>query len=333
MKKTAINISLFFLFAFLLYLVSGVFLTCNKPINSKNVLLEGWLHPNAVEESVKYIKENNIDSVFVVEMKNPDLQNITDFAELNKSERLKKSYNRYGLYWNGTLGFEIPTRKLEDSISIQLKMHGNKNLGYFPHYKILVNSSFLASGFSTDVDSIYQFTTKDITSDSLTYLFINFDNDIKSLYGDRDLFVSDIMINSLAVDSLATNEFFIFGDKTLGNLLCSEGVNLKFYLSELGYDSSRIKLIQTNYQRPNRTLALAKGAKKYFQNSKIENINILTTNTHSRRSYINFKNCLENINVGCIPRGDEILRKESSVYNCIDDRVSLILTWIYWWFH
>jgi hypothetical protein len=91
--------------------------------------------------------------------------------------------------------------------------------------------------------------------------------------------------------------------------------------------------VEVNYHPINKSLALAKGAKKYFDKTEIKNINIITADKHSGRSYLNFKNCLEeNIEVGCIPVKRDIPEK-TSLYDGIDERVSLLVTWMYWWFH
>lgn len=331
MKKTIFIVSGVMLFIILLYLISGIFLIYKKTVNSPYVLLEDWISYSIIEDASNYIVKNNIDSVFVVGMKN--LNNSINLQEINKTRKLEKKRNTYAMYWSGILGFEIPTEKLKETFTLHIKMRGTRDIKHFPHYKIFVNKQLISTGFVNETDSVYEFNIPNYITDSLTYILINFDNDIATSQGDRNLYISDIYINTMNIEALTTKNFFISDTlKTIMDFV-SNANNIKNYLKDLGYDSSKVKLIEVNYDSFNKTLALAKGAKIYFSNSEVKNINIITAKNHSRRSFLNFKNCLEKkVKVGCIPRKDDTQNKFSLPVG-IDERISLILTWIYWWFH
>jgi hypothetical protein len=330
MKKTAFIISGIVLFLILFYGISGVFLSYKKPVDSPYVLLEGWTTYAIVDDALKYIVENKIDSVFVVGMKNSNTS--VGLHEIDKTRKLKKNGNTYAVYWDGILGFEIPSEKLQESFTLHVKMRGTSDINHFPHYEIFVNTGLIGSGFVNEKDSDYEFILSKSIADSLTYILINFDNDKLTSTGDRNLYISDIYIDSLDIDSLTTDNFFIYNIIDPNNYYIPKLNTIKYYLGDLGYDTSRVKLVEVDYDSFNKTLALAKGAKKYFSHTEVKNINIITANKHSSRSYLNFKNCLEeNIEVGCIPENSEI--QEKSLFAGIDERVSLLSTWIYWWFH
>ncbi|MCK5705776.1 MAG: hypothetical protein KAI29_31720 [Cyclobacteriaceae bacterium] len=331
MNKAAVFTSGLVLFIILFYMISGLFLTYNKPVKSPYVLLEDWISYTIAEDASNYIFENNIDSVFVVGMKNSNTS--VSLHEIDKTEKLKKNGNIYAMYWGGILGFEIPSEKLNESFTLNIKMRGTSYTKHFPHYEIFLNRQLIGTGFINEKDSVYKFILSKNISDSVAYLLINFDNDRSGPTGDRNLYIADIYIDSMGIDSLTRDNFFIPNTAEPNINYVSKLNTIKYYLADLGFDSSKVKLVEVDYDPFNKSLALAKGAKKYFRKTEVKNINIFTANIHSRRSYLNFKNCLdENIELGCIP-GNGDIRGRTSLYEGFDERISLLLTWIYWWFH
>ncbi|MBN1186777.1 MAG: hypothetical protein JXB49_31150 [Bacteroidales bacterium] len=328
MKKTAFIASGILLICTLLYIISGSLLTFNKPIKSPYILLEDWISSSVLEEATNYIVENGIDSIFIVGMKNPNTS--VSKKEFDKTRKLKKNKNNeYILYWGGILGFEIPIEELEESFTLQVKMRGKRYANLFPHYRIFFNQQLINSGFVSEKDSVYQFTVSKNSTDSSAFVIINFDNN----FADKTLFISDVSIDRKDMGSIMLDNFFIsYSEKPDFNYVPKTN-EIKNYIGDRGFDTSKVKIIEVGYASFNRTLALAKGAKKHFNNSKVKSINIITVNNHSRRSYINFNNCLEkNMKVGCIPLSP-VVKKEVSFLGGLDGRVSLLLTWMYWWFH
>lgn len=331
MRKIVFITSGIVFFFILLYIISGIFLIYEKPVKSPYVLLEGWISHTIVEDASNYIIENNIDSVFIVGMKNSNTS--VSLQEIDKTRKLQKNRNTYAVYWDGILGFEIPTERLKESFTLNVKMRGTSDVNHFPHYEIFVNKQVIGTGFVNEKYSSYEFILSKNITEPLTYILINFDNDNITSTGDRNLYISDIYIDSMEIDSITTDNFFISKIAEPNISYFAKLNTIKYYLEDLGYDTSRVKLVEINYDPFNKSLALAKGAKKYFSKTEVKAINIITANKHSSRSYLNFKNCLEeNIEVGCIP-GNRNIQKKTSLYDRIDERVSLLLTWIYWWFN
>ena len=171
MKKTTIAASGILLISILLYLISGLFLTYSKPVKSPYVLLEGWISPSVLEEASNYIVENNIDSVFIVGVKNSNTS--VSLQEIDKTRKIKKNWNNlYALYGGGILGFEIPTEKLKESFTLNVKMHGTSYATLFPHYQIFFNTQLINSGFVNEQDGVYQFIISKKTTDSNTIILI-----------------------------------------------------------------------------------------------------------------------------------------------------------------
>ncbi|WP_143525174.1 carbohydrate-binding domain-containing protein [Labilibacter marinus] len=319
------------LFIILSYFISGSFLSYNKPINSSYLLLEDWASYAVAEDAQNYFVENNIDSIFIIGMKYPD--STVSLQELNTARKLKKRENTYSMYWSGILGFEISSEKLKDPSVLSIKMRGSIGDNTYPHYNIYANKTLIGSGFVNEKDSVYKFNISNKIDDPLSHVLIYFDNDHLTSTGDRNLYVSERYIDSINIDSIATDNFFIIKAEPFNFKFISNLRSVKCYLNDLGIDSARVRLVETPYCPINKTLAMAKGAKEYFNKTDIQNLNIITATEHSSRTYLNFKNCLqENMEVGCIP-SEKSIQNKKSFYSGIDERISLTLTWMYWWFN
>jgi hypothetical protein len=330
MKKIALLTGTIALFVILFYTISGIFLSYNKSVDSPYVLLEGWISLYHMEFAANYIIANNYDSVFVIGFKNQD--NTVSIQQAKKTKKLKGYDNNYVFFANGILGFEVPTEKLKDNSTLNITMRGTSALKHFPHYQVFANEHLIGSGFVSEKDSSYKFNLLNNIADSLTYVSINFDNHLMPSLGNRHLFISDIKIDMVNIDSISIGNFFIDNSPNT-NFEFISGLNrIKYYLADRGYDVSKVKLIWLEPKSFNKSIAIAKCAKDYFRQSKITSINIITIEHHSKRSYINFGNSVDNVEFGCITIHNSALY-ENSLYYKIDARISLLLTKIYWWFH
>ena len=328
MKKAAFIASVILVLTALLYVATGKLLSCEKPIKSRYVLLEGWISHTVLENASNYIVDNNIDSVFIVGMKN-SISSI-EIPVINKNRKLKKhGNNEYVIYWSGILGFEIPTEKLQESFTLNVKMHGKGYAKLFPHYRVFFNQQLISTGFVNEKDSVYKFNISTNATDSVSCIQFNYDNNIS----DRTLYISGIYIDTMDIDSLMLDNFFNSYAEMQAIHYVPKINDIKYYLGDRGFDTSKVKFIEVTEESFSKTLALAKGAEKYFSKNGIKNINIITANKHSSRSYLNFRKCLEkNTEVGCIPVAT-FVDNETSIPAGLDERISLLISWIYWWFH
>ena len=330
MKKIAVLTSIILLFVVLLYIISGILLTCKKPVNSPYALLEGWLSHYQMEFAANIVIADNFDSIFIVGMKNQE--NTVNIQQADKTKKLKDADNTYVFYTNGILVYEIPAKILKDNSSINITMRGTCALNHFPHYQVLANNHLIGSGFVNEKDSTYTYNLLNNITDSTTYISINFDNHLPPSLGNRHLFISDIAIDRVDIDSISLDNFYIKNSPKM-NFEFISGLNrIKYYLADCGYDITKIKLISTEPKSFNKSTTIANSAKDYFEHSDISGINIITPKHHSRRSCINFRNAVKNIDFGCYTTANSS-KYENSLYLKIDARVSLLFTWMYWWFH
>jgi hypothetical protein len=330
MKKTTLIIIGVLLFIALLYLISGKFLTYNKSVHSPYVLLEGWISQYNMEFAANYIIDKNYDSVFIVGMKTPN--NKTPIQEVRKIKKAKEADHSYFLTRNGILGFIVPTEKTGSNSILNITMRGSSALNLFPHYQVFANEQLVGSGFVNENDSIYTFDLSNKIASPITYISINYDNDIMTSVEDRNLIISDLYIDSKNIDSISLGDFYIHNGQRMHYEFISGLKKVKYYLADRGYDTSKVKLIGLEPKSFNKSIAIAKGAEEYFGQSNIESINIITIRNHSGRSVFNFKKAIRNIEFGSIIINNHSEYENSLMYR-IDERMSLLFTWMYWWFH
>lgn len=327
---SVINVFFVYFSIVIIYLTLGALTSFDKPVKSNNYIIEGWQSRAFLEETVRQIDVSTVDTFYIIGM---------DRSKYYNPYKIKEGYIKYKsfvLYGEGIATFDLPTNILSKNNQITLNFRGEAVNQICPHFILKVNQQKIASGFVTPNDSCYSFQFSKPASDSLHIITIEFDNDSDYKQGnDRNLEISNIKINNTPIESLAVKSYYFY---TIGKNLriyISPSRNSIGYLTDLGVDSNRIKLIPLNYIRDNKTKAIAQGAERYFASSTIRDLNIITSEGHSRRSYINFHNCLaeNNIDVGCISVTAPQLRDDSmkrKIYLAIDKRVSLVGTWAYW---
>ena len=311
------------------YLVLGWLTTYNKPIESNNYIVEGWQPIGFLEEMVKHIDLSAIDTFYIIGMDMSIFQNHTE------GKKIPIQSEKIALYGEGIAAFDLPINILDKDNQITLKLKGRASFKVYPHFILKVNQQKIASGFVTQYDSSYSYQFSKPVSDSILTISVEFTNDnTDSLGNDRNLYISDVKINNTPIGLLATNSYCINTPGSNLRIYTSISQNLKQYLADLGVDHNKIKLIPLAYTSQNKTKAIAEGAAKYFSSTTIENLNIITNDGHSRRSYINFRNCLTetHIELGCISvyvkGGDNSLKER--IFQELNQRFSLAGTWVYW---
>jgi uncharacterized SAM-binding protein YcdF (DUF218 family) len=320
----------FIVLAILSYFILGLFLRFEKTIKSQNIIVEGWASRMVIENAPSFFLDEKIDSIFIFDFFK-DKTSIS-LKDVDRSVKLKQRNTAYSLSWNGTLIFEIPTSKLQDTFTLSLTMRGSVSKNRLAHFNIFINKKLIDSNFTTKERSAYNYTIQKNSANDTTYVLINFDNDVVVNNEDRNLYVSNIFINSEDIHSLAIDHFFIPSNSESGMALISELNSLKNYLTDFGLDPLKIKVIKVNQKNNNNTFTLATAAKAYFITSKIKNANVITPDFHSRRSYLNFKNCLkDSLEIGCIPINTNLTK--NTLQNNIDERASLLFTMMYWAFY
>lgn len=333
MKKVTILVLVAVMGFVLFYFVTGAFLVYNKPIQSKHLLLEGWLPSNTIESASQYIINNKIDSIWIIGMK-PKNENTSNLGFSEKDGfQIKKQNGRMKIAWSGVYNYELSSEKIPASGVFKIGMFGTQIRDIYPYYKIFANKRLLKTGFVTNLDSIYSIPLP-ILTDTIVNLMICYENDAMIRKSDRNLYITSVFIDSLKVEDIAQKKFFVKKGKKRIPFLGSPMENMKNYLAEFRVDSNKIKIVESKYKALNRTLALANLAGNYLKNTEIEDLNIFTTTYHSRRTYLNFRNCInENIRIGCIASDSENKPRWFKFTRNLDERISLLYSWVYWWFN
>lgn len=331
MKKIWFYISIAIIGILLLYYILGYLLAVNKPINSPYILLEGWMSHIVMEEASQYIKDENVDSIFIIGMKYSEV--VTEINDVHKTRIINPKNNLIVLNSNGFIAISLPNHVFSDTSKIQFNLRGSKDVKYMPHYEFFMNGNIIGHGFANDTPNNFTFKLSKNTKDSTSYFLINFDNDRNTKHGDRNLYISDVFVDSVKIGELTNDIFFVASSESPNIPYVLRQNTVQYYMHDCKIDSSKIRIIEIDYTYLNKSIAFAKGAQKYIHNSNLTSFNLVTADIHSARSYFNFKNSLGNrIKLGCIPVKRNSY-KQNSIKQGIDERISLVYTWFYWLFN
>lgn len=298
MKKKVLNIT-----AILILIIGsgGLFVANNQNLSDflsksqvadANVLiLEGWLHDDAIEMIKKEVLKKDYDLFIAAGVKTSDL----DFFKLPM---------------NGYLIFYTESQKFTDKVfkNHLIEITAKSKMGgiYKCHFNFYINDSIVAD-FVTDgqpgISSFQWFgSLRDIDS-----LMVQFTNDMFDENGDRDLFVKEIIIDNQFIIPYQHNSVYDIGaiggsNRTL-NSYESHPQIIRNKLMSFGIDSSKVVALTSKKTTFNRTLVSALAVREWLKSSGqiVKGINVVSRGIHSRRTLITYKRVLNNTdNVGII---------------------------------
>lgn len=298
----------------------------HNPVNSPNILLEGWIVKRLINEAPEYLTAKDVESIVIIRMKNSEKR--ISFQDNDQKQILNNNSNKFTLASNGILAFAIPGEGFNECTTLSLKIRGSRDSSYSAHCAVFFNNSLLHHGFAKEKFTEYNFTINAGNMDSINYLIICFDNDACTSGGDRNLYVASVCIDKKAIGEVA-EDMFILNEAHKGTLeLLHEQKLQLLLLSDIGCDTTKIKIVTINNVSLNKSIAYARGAQSYFIRSNIASLNLITEEMHSRRSYLNFRASLnEGIELGCIALPME---SKNSLFAELDERLSLMFSRVYW---
>jgi hypothetical protein len=267
---------------FLLLYKAPEFITKTERITANTLLVEGWIPENMYPYVESEFRNHHYD--YIITTGN---EYVEDYFELSENGYLVFNLkDAAGLSsGNGTNTFEV------DAYS-EL---GGEDMA---HFNVLINDSVITSFMIDRKRKKYSFQwfgrIEDVDS-----LMINFDNDKKGEFGDRNLYIKDILVNNRVRINYLNNSRFTYdtiaGSKYSDNNINSLAALAARRLESTGIDPSIIIPVECQRKRMNRTLtsALAVRTKLNKNEFHIDGLNIITTETHSRRTYMIYNSVLK----------------------------------------
>ncbi len=265
------------------------FLCFSQPVNTQTMLVEGWLNNYALEIASKEYKDNNYKLLLTTGGKLPEFYKMSE---------------------TGGLVFcieEIP--QLPDNIQISditLECYGYKALGSFPHVNIRIDEKIVSSFTVGRMKKDYHLKLPEKLA-GFKRLIIEYPNDAYDTHSDRNLVVSGLHFNDIKLELRGKGRYFDRGLIDGIDLIKVNAHDFAFqsagFIHNCGVADSSLIPISPGKAKINRTLNNALAVANWINHSKlpIKSINILSFDTHARRSLLVYRKVLpHDIEIGII---------------------------------
>jgi hypothetical protein len=283
-----------FLLVFLVHFSYSRFPAKTKKINANILMVEGWLPTPALEKVTNEFQHDGYDMLII--------------TGLNSAE------NYYQVSMDGYLIFYpniIFTATQADDFHI-IEVNAFSELGdeNCAHFNFFVNNSLVADFFAGRQKKKYGIRWKGKLED-IDSVMIQFDNDKMGKWGDRNLYVKEIIIDHKIIIPYQYNSVYDIGSLDGKNRIINNfNSNAEYTRNELirmGVDSSRIVAVPGEMTYINRTLKSALAFRDWLKASKctVKGINIISSGPHARRTWMIYNKILgKNYSVGIITLPD-----------------------------
>ena len=337
-RSVIIFLLLFVIFAVAL-VFSYPFLAINKPINSNNLVVEGWLTGHELETILFESQKYGLQKVIVAGKYYPSLLNNSLTLKYFKKEQFVK-WNKPGVLLLTNSSLMIDLSKLlnlsTDSIySISVKASDTQRNNVFAHFNLVLNGKLVGDTFVNDSVQEYLFEVNDGNIEN-SFLAINFDNDCHTKNERRNLYIESIEINN-KLYPIDKSIAFITRDKNfLTTGFNSEAEGAKQYILALGIAPQIIEIVEFEQAENNQTMVAAIQVKDRLKSRSIKNLNVSSSGLHGRRTYMTYQKILgDDISVGIINAELELFNRSNwysstrGIMVMIDEFFSYIFAWVY----
>ncbi len=289
-----ICISAIILFFTFIFFFSDYLSKTNK-VSANILIVEGWLPPYAIEMAADEFNKNHYDLIVTTGIRN--------------SEYCLVFTDGYLIFH--TRDITAGVDKAGDHI-IEVDAFSELDKENSAHFNVFVNDSLTGSFFADKEKRKYDLKWKGQLS-KIDSVMVQFDNDIVNEYGDRNLFVKEIIFDHKIHSPYQNNSEFDIGEPhgaiRLKNNYSSFAELARNRLLSLGIDSSLVLAIPGKRVRINRTLTSVLAFRDWLKQSDIEvkGINIITMGAHARRTWMTYNKVLnKKYDIGIISLPDYI---------------------------
>jgi uncharacterized SAM-binding protein YcdF (DUF218 family) len=271
LKKRWAKIFLLFVILFIaFFLFIYRFLAKTEIVNSKVMVVEGWVTDNTLKTAAFEFKAQDCNLI------------ITTGGPVSGKD--------FVLTYKSELRFTIPESEDDSSDvnTIEVVAFGDQLDGEYPHFKLLINDSIIDQSYTSYVPEDIIFKTT-LPINKIRYVSVMFDNDGVSENGDRNLAIRGIRLNNVFYSPFANNVSLVFRK--------SDGIEV-----QPTYEN-KIIAAPAPFVEIDRTYESA----SYIKEALIKKIpgarslNLVTEGTHARRSWMMYKKALgDDFKIGVI---------------------------------
>ena len=298
--------------------ISG-YLSKSEIVNANILIVEGWLPNYALKLAYEEFQKHDYEYIVTT--------------------GIKTNINYFGLYVNGYLIFythaKLSGKNEYKKHTLELEAYSELNGDNRAHFNMYINDTLAGSFYADKRKRKYMIEWKGSLS-KIDSILVHFDNDSWGKFGDRNLFVKDIIIDNQITIPYGNNSAFT--ETKLNNkheFLSNFNSNAELArngLISLGIDSSRIIATPGERVKINRTLTSAVAFRNWLKTSNINvnGINIFSMGTHARRTWMTYNKILnEKYEIGIISVPDYLNRsKENKLLKTLRETLGIVYYWL-----
>ncbi len=296
------------------------FLSKSEQVNANILIVEGWLPSQDLKTAFKECQKSEYEYIITTGLK-------------STSDYYCVSMDGYLIFYpkNKLTSFTKPDKHL-----IQVRAYSELDGDNSAHFNLWVNNSLVAE-YSADKHKRNYAVSWEGSLSNIDSIMIQFDNDLMGTFGDRNLYVKEIILDHHTIIPYLNYSVYDIsepdGRHRIINNLSSNAELTRNRLFLMGIDSSRIIAIPGEKVRINRTLTSALAVRDWLKKSNINvnGINILSSGTHSRRTWMTFSKVLDNsykIGIISLPDYKNNSSQERRLIKTIRETVAIIYYWL-----
>ena len=275
------------------------YLSKSEQVRGNVLIVEGWMPDYAFELAFEEFQRNKYDYIVTTGM---------------------KAYPPYyTLYTNGFLIFNTKKFVRDNNMTGQhvFEINAFSELGgeNRAHFNVYLNDSLAGDFLSGKVKRNYSLNWKG-NLHRIDSVMVEFNNDYWGDFGDRNLYIKELIIDHKIVIPYLKNTIFQYvkpnGIGREINDVNSNAEAARNRLIAMGMDSSRIFATPCEKVTTARTLTSALAFRSWAQKSKITitGINIISMGNHARRTWMTYNKVLgEKYSVGIVSLPDQKISK------------------------
>ena len=295
------------------------FLSKTDNVDANVLVVEGWLPQYGFDLANKEFKEHHYDLIVTTGIKSPDL----DFCQV--------AMNGYLIFYPNLSG---PGNDLRKEHFIEVVAHSEMGGTYSTHFSFFVNDSMIKDFTADEKVRKYGVTWEGALAE-IDSVMIFFDNDAVDDFGDRNLYIKQIIFDKRIIIPYQFNSVFdvgrLDGENRIVNNYKSIAEVARNNLIDLGVDPSRIEAVPGRRTRINRTLTSALALVDWLKTSgrRVTGINVMSRGIHSRRTWMTYKSILNRkYNIGIISLPESSGTGKGKLE--FDDVIVEVLSYIYY---
>jgi Ca-dependent carbohydrate-binding module xylan-binding len=295
------------------------YLSKSEQVKGNILIVEGWLPDYALRMAEEEYRKNGYEYIITTGLKSvPEYYLVAENGYLIFYPRDKLS----GLNQPGNHSVEINAYSELDGVNRA-------------HFNVYVNDSLKADFLAEKRKKNYNISWKGNLS-RIDSILIEFTNDALGDFGDRNLYVKEIVIDhKIKIPYNGNSDYDIGklnGIRRVKNNFNSSAEFARNRLLSLGLDSSSVIAVPARKVQINRTLTSALAFRDWLNSTsiKIKGINIISLGTHSRRTWMTYNKILnEKYGIGIIALPD--IKYNNSRISRILKTVRQTLGIVYYW--